>query len=503
MANLLIWLLLQDHITNTKVAEIPNFGSADSVALGETLADDPEAQALLKSFEKSSEQLLWRRWSRRSLGTSCSSSCNLNGAAIPAASASPRRVLQPPSPLDADVASLEIQAWMGKGLDWGPGEHRRDESHVSLSSEEGIYSLSVLDSDEEDAYSYILDLNTEGFQSHNQQKRQVPRVEEETAEEMKEESEHLEAHETFNGCSFKHQEGSVAQDADFNLESEVRAQTAACGKFHLDKNESNLRRMTNHRDVFDMEPEAERKSKEACEEERAESAQSNDDGDCHEGEREKKRKTARQVKDGYDKTAADVKEAKVFEVTCWQRNVEDGGGKKASEKWGCANERKRVFEAFMRLEEGQDLREQNEKEEIHVKEEEMGSQSSVSSESFKVKGKQEISPGDGAYEVRNTDTAPTKTEESDKMDNAVGKDVAMIRKNGTKKEENVMNSTQPRPLRTAGGKNKEPENMKYEDLTAAKAHHGETTHRNHTDDVHGGDSRQTPAYSAPSQPLRY
>lgn len=477
----LTWLLLQDHITNADVAEIPNFGSVDSVALGETLADDPEAQALLKSFEKSSEQLLWRRWSRRSLGTSCSTYCNLNGA-VPSSS-SQQRVLQLPSPLDANVGSQEIQTWMLKGLDWGSEQHRVDESHVSLSSEEGIFSLSALDSDEEDAYSYILDLNTGGFQSYNHLKREVSKVEEEMAEEMKEESKHLEAHETFNSSRFK------LQDSDLNLESEVRAQSAAHRKFNLDKNKSNLRGMTNHRDVFDLEPEAERGSKEACEEERAESAQSNDDGDGHEGEWEKKRKTARQVKDGYDKTAANVKKEKVFEVASRQRNVEDGGGKEFSEKWGCVNERKKALEGFMRFEDGEDRREQNEREEALVKEEEM----SVNSKSFKVKVKEEIFPHDGASEVRNRDTARTKTEERDKAANAVGMDLTMICKNGTKEEEtyHVMNTTH---TRTAGGKNKEPENMDSKDLTAATAHSGRTTTGSLTNDVSDGDTCQTPAF---------
>ncbi|KAM6915107.1 tudor domain-containing 6 [Xenentodon cancila] len=339
----------EDHTTNTEVPEIPNFGSVESVTLGETLTDDPKVQALLKSFEKSSEQLLWRRWSRRSSGTSCSTYCNLNGAATSAPSSSPRRVLQPPSPLDVYVANQDIQVWMGRVLDWENGEEGLDKDRVSMSSEEGVCSLSALDSDEEDAYSYILDLNTGGFQSPHHLKIEVPIPEEGTAEEMREESEHLETHGTFNGCRFKHQRGSTGQGPDFNQEPAVKSQSAAYEKFNLDKNKSNQKEMTNHRDVFDLEPESEKRSKDPCEEESNERAQSDDDGGCHDGEREKTRKTARQVKDGYDKTETDEEKAKVFEAASRQRNVKEEKGRKLSGKWGCEDERRRVDEGRLWL----------------------------------------------------------------------------------------------------------------------------------------------------------
>lgn len=79
-----------------------------------------------------------------------------------------RSVLQPPSRQDADVARRESQLWIDQGYN---GQKVED---FSLSSEEGIYSLSALDSDEEDAYSYILDLHKEVILPHNQLKSQVP-----------------------------------------------------------------------------------------------------------------------------------------------------------------------------------------------------------------------------------------------------------------------------------------------------------------------------------------
>uniref|UniRef100_A0A3B4AUC2 Calponin-homology (CH) domain-containing protein n=1 Tax=Periophthalmus magnuspinnatus TaxID=409849 RepID=A0A3B4AUC2_9GOBI len=85
--------------------------------------------------------------------------------------------LQPPSPLDANVVNPEIHSWLDKSVDRGYSKTKANEILFSLSSEEGIYSLTPLDSDEEDAYSYILDLNEDV--SEIQAKRQVLRVEEE------------------------------------------------------------------------------------------------------------------------------------------------------------------------------------------------------------------------------------------------------------------------------------------------------------------------------------
>lgn len=283
-------LILQDRTTRIQVPDIPNFGSLESVSFGETLADEPEAQALLKGLEKSSEQLLWKKWTRRPSGSPGATSLHTGGAVtsdlssrsvgifsscrsqtiteqqVGHAATLPfnkkksrsQSILNPPSPLDAGVVGQEIRSWMKKAsVDQRYSKPRVDESHFSLSSEEGIYSLSALDSDEEEAYSHILDLNKEVFQPYTQLKRQVPRVEEEKAEETflngqrTEESKHLELCGTVNSSGCKHQEGSLAQ----NVESEVRSQSAVYREYDWNKNKSSSREMVNNTDVFDVEPE--------------------------------------------------------------------------------------------------------------------------------------------------------------------------------------------------------------------------------------------------------
>ncbi|CAG5928310.1 unnamed protein product [Menidia menidia] len=205
----------ENYTRDIEVPGIPNFGSHDVVAFGETLADDPEAKALLKSFEKSSEQLLWRRWSRRSSVASCASYSNANTTSYN------QRVLEPPSPLDALIVGQEIRSWMEKGLEKSYGKQRRDESHLSISSVEGIHSFSALDSDEEDACSYILDLNKDVCQPHNPPKREnVKRVEEEIEEETEEESKYREACEVFNGSGGKHQQGFLSKVKTHSWEQE-------------------------------------------------------------------------------------------------------------------------------------------------------------------------------------------------------------------------------------------------------------------------------------------
>ncbi|XP_022593703.1 calmin-like isoform X2 [Seriola dumerili] len=328
----------EDHTTNIEVPEIPNFGSLESVGFGEILTDETEAQALLRGLEKSSEQLLWKRWSRRSSGGTRTTSLYTNGTVASGDSSSEsdisaaisqfnkkrgrsRSILQPPSPLDAGVVSQEIRSWLEKGLDQAYSKPRVDENHFSLSSEEGIYSLSTLDSDEEDAYSYILDLNKEVFQPYNQLKRQVLSVKEETAEEMNEESKNPEMCEILNGSGgCKLQEGSVVQNADFDLESEVGSQSVVHRRFDLDQNESSFRDMTHNRPVFDTVPEDESSRKE--EEERVRN-QINDYGE-EESETEEV-ENVRLVTHGYDKTEALVDEAekaKIFETPSWQNDVE-------------------------------------------------------------------------------------------------------------------------------------------------------------------------------------
>ncbi|KAF1376343.1 hypothetical protein PFLUV_G00210510 [Perca fluviatilis] len=321
----------EDHTTNAEDPEIPNFGSPESVSFEETLAEDPEAQALLQGLQKSSKQLLWKSWARRSSGNPCATSLHTSEATSPFIKKQSRcrSILQPLSPLDAGVVGQEIRSWMEKAsVDQGYTKPRADES-FSLSSEEGIYSLLALDSDEEDAYSYILDLNKEVFQPYNQLIR--PMVEEETEEEMflngqwkTEYSKHLEVCDTLNGTGCKHLEGSPAQ----NVESEIRAQSVIHSMSDWDKNESSSREMANSMAVFSMKPGKDSSDNRGQSEgERVVRGQSNDDSDCCEEERRKEEtENARLVKHGCDKREAlvdETKNTKLFEVASWKTKSEE------------------------------------------------------------------------------------------------------------------------------------------------------------------------------------
>ncbi|KAM3602540.1 uncharacterized protein V6R79_005924 [Siganus canaliculatus] len=246
----------EDFASDVKVPEIPNFNSPETVGFGETLADDPKAQALLKGLEKSNEQLLWKQWGPR----------RVSGSRTPSA-------LKPPSPLDVGVVSQEIRSWMEKVSDCE--KSRVDETflHFSSSSEEGIYCLPALDSDEEEAYSYILDLNEEVFQPYTQLRRHVARVEEETAEDMFLNG--LEACEMLNG------KGSQPE----NVDSGVRFKSVVRRKSGENKNESSFSEMVNNRAVFDVKAEVGGRSKQDGDERRVVRRQSNDDGDHCEEER--------------------------------------------------------------------------------------------------------------------------------------------------------------------------------------------------------------------------
>ncbi|KAK5853265.1 hypothetical protein PBY51_007068 [Eleginops maclovinus] len=299
----------EDRTSDIEVPDIPNVGSLGSVSLGEILADDPEAQALLYGVQKSNEQLLWKRWARRSQGSPCANSLHTAETTSPFnhKKSRSRSILQPPSPLNTGVVNQEIRSWMEKApVDQAYSKPRVDESHFSLSSEEGIYSLSALDSDEEDAYCYILDLNKEVFQPYNQIKRQVPRVEEETEEEMflngeHAELKHLEVCETLNVSGCTHQEDSLVQ----NVVSEVRDQSVVHRTFDKDKNERSSTEVANSIAAFDMEPkEGSRKEHEV---ERVVRGQRNYAGDDSEEEREKS-ENARFVMHGHDKRDALVDE---------------------------------------------------------------------------------------------------------------------------------------------------------------------------------------------------
>lgn len=441
----------EDCVTDAELPDIPNFGSLESVSLGETLADDPKAQALLKDFEKSSEQLLWKRWSRTPSGRHRATSLHTNGAATPELSHScgdifascrsqsfteqpagsaaasafskkksrSRSVLQPPSPLDAGVVSQEIRSWMEKGSDHDLSKPRAEESHFSLSSEEGIYSLSALDSDEEDAYSYILDLNKEVFQPYSQLKRQVPRVEEETAEEIflhgqqKEESKPLEVYETINGGGCKHREGSFVQ----NTESEVRAQSVIHRKFDFDKNESSSRETAKSSAVFDMKPEEEGRSRGKHEDGTIFRGQSKVDGNYHD-EKGKMENTenVRLLTRGCDKTESlidESKKTKLFEMADWKKEPEG----QLFEKCGRVSE-KRVEEKEDEEEsltthvEGQNGKLEKEKEaEDRAKEKDRENQQSIMKvESFKTGGNEKILTHDEIRETKLHDNQATSAD---------------------------------------------------------------------------------------------
>lgn len=371
-------LILQGPTPDMDIPDIPSFGSLESVSFDETDADVPEVQVLLKGLEKSSEQLLWKRWSRRSSGSPRSPSFHTNGTATsdqPAGTAldshykkrkgSGRSTLQPPSPLDAGIVSQEVRLWLDSGLDQGYDKRRAESCHSS-SSEEGIYSLPSLDSDEEDAYSYILDLSKDVFLPYNQLKRQVPKVKEETAEEMKEES--------------KYRESSLLQKADFELES---AQSVVHRKFDFDKNERNLRKMTHSGAALDFKPEGESRNTEEHEEERANRGQSTDDGDYCEEERGEKMENAKMFKNGVDKTEDNAVEATV-EVARWQEDTEDGRDGELSKRCGQVG--------------GQDLG--NESKDAAVIKEDRKIQKSTNSESFKGEVNGKIITDEAACEVR-------------------------------------------------------------------------------------------------------
>lgn len=157
-------IILQDCPACTDDDTEANFGSLGT-AFGGNLAIDPEAQALLKRSEKSCEQQLWKKWSRRASGRGNSQPPVGDGASGRTEGGCPN----PPSPLDASISSQEIQSWM-KTSD--QSQHRMYRSYYSLSSEEGVYSLSVVESEQEqeqeqgqeEACSPILDLNRGAFQ---------------------------------------------------------------------------------------------------------------------------------------------------------------------------------------------------------------------------------------------------------------------------------------------------------------------------------------------------
>lgn len=375
---------MQEITTHIDITKTPDFGTPEPVSLGETL--DPEAQTLLRGLEKSREQLLWKKWARRPSGSPAATSLHSGGAV--ASDLSPRSadfsfrrsqstteqpvgdaatsplnkkksrsqsILNPPSPLDAGGVSQDIQSWMKTAsADQRYSKQRVDESHFSISSEEGIYFLSAVDSDGE-ACGCPPDLDKEVFQPYTLLKRKVPRVEEEEELFLTEESKHLELCETGNsrGCTFE-----LGQ----NVESGLRAESAAQRTCDWNKNKSISRVTVNNTDVFDVKPEEENSHRE----ERLVGEQSNDDGDyCG----EEKTEDATAVTHGYDKTQALRDEARKtnVEVENWRKSE-----RRLLEKCGQVSEET----AADREEREDDLTtyEEGEDKTAHVKEEERGSQ---------------------------------------------------------------------------------------------------------------------------------
>ncbi|XP_055362352.1 uncharacterized protein clmnb isoform X2 [Betta splendens] len=307
----------EDYTTTFTVRDSPHFGSLDSLTLGGTTACEPRAGAR-------------KRWAGTSSGSTTSlqtNGCHTSGVCSSyddvfspcysptgrSPSLSPlnrnkgpvRSAVQPPSLLPSPM-------WVDQRY------IRQKDDEFSLSSEDGTDSLSALDSDEEDAYTYILDLNKEICQSHNPLKRQVARVEEETTEELNEESEDPDACAMLNVNGWKQRE-----DTDAN--SEARAHSEFRRKFVVDKEESSFRDMTDSGAAFDLEPNEEGGGKEPPEDENAVRVQGN--GDYSEEE-----ETARAgvVTYGHGGTAArgdEAEKTKMLKMPRWQKEAEGDGNK--------------------------------------------------------------------------------------------------------------------------------------------------------------------------------
>ncbi|XP_034383496.1 calmin [Cyclopterus lumpus] len=485
----------EDHTTD--------FGSLESVSSGETHADYPKAQALVQGLEGSSEQLLWKRWARRSSGSPRNTSAHTSEATSPfnKKKSRSRSILQPPSPLDAGGVSQEIRSWIeNASADQGDSKPTADESHLSLSSEEGIYSLSALDSDEEDAYSYILDLNEEDFQPYNQLKRQVARVEEETEKDMFsrgeqiEESIHLEVcKKTFNGS--EHQEDSAQHG-----EPEVRAQSGVDRTFKWDKSESFSREMAHNAAVFDTESEEDSRSREERGDGSVVPGQSNDEGDHCEKEMIKEMtEYARLVKHGCDERAALMGETKnpaLFDVDSCKIEVE-----KETEQCGHGIEdNKKEEENVPKFEEGQGRKSGKEQEEEDKDEERETQQSVVNLERFKVGVNEIMITDETACEVR--DATRTNTKEGNDGETN-GMDMEVLTSEDDKEEcsDEVMNSEVRAAEQKDGNLKIRRRELTGETATIA----GKTAPKNGTNggvNGHGVELGWTPPRPATSQSFR-
>ncbi|XP_068432561.1 interaptin [Clinocottus analis] len=466
--------LFLGHCSATDEDHTADFGSLESVSSVESHADDLKAQALVQGLEKSSEQLLWMRWARRSSGSPRNTSPHSSEARSPFSKrkSSSRSILQPPSPLDAGVVSQEIRSWMeDASADGSDSKPRLDGSHLSLSSEEGIYSLSALDSDEEDAYSYILDLNKEVFQPYNQLKRQVARVEEETEEDMflsgeqTEESKHLEGcEETFNGS--EHQEDSLAQ----HVEPEVRAQLDV---HEWDKSGSTSR---------ETEPQEDSSSREEGGAQRVVPGQSDDEDRCEEEMMKEMTEYDGLVKHGGEAREAlmgGTENSKLFHVDGWTIEGEKEAGQ-------VMEDNRKEEENVPQSEEGQERKSGTEQEEEDEDEERDTQQSVVHLESFMV-GVQEVKISDEtARGARGAGATRINTKEEN------GIDMEELTREEDKEEcrDEVMNSEVQKDRNLK---------MKRRGLTGKTAPNNAT---NGGGDVQGVEGGWTPAQQATSQSFR-
>ncbi|KAG7261597.1 hypothetical protein CRUP_010013 [Coryphaenoides rupestris] len=161
--------------------QVPAESAAEPGGFRETPAacgQTGEAEVFLPSLGETSEQLLWKRWSRRSPG---GEPPRPNLHPLRRRTADPHTSTPKKKALPADQEDALSLSWMEEASE----DHHvfrsslvdrlcavvDDDGDFSQSSEEGLYGLSALDSDEEDAYSYILDLHRQQ-QQHHQQKQQ-------------------------------------------------------------------------------------------------------------------------------------------------------------------------------------------------------------------------------------------------------------------------------------------------------------------------------------------
>ncbi|XP_029132768.2 uncharacterized protein clmnb [Labrus bergylta] len=522
----------ENNASDVEVPAIPHFGSLESVTFGEINADEPEAKALLIGFEKSTEQQLWKQWARRhllhtngavtpDLSSSCGdifSTCHSQStteqpAGSPETSAFTKKrskyrsVFKPPSPLDAGVVSLEIRSWMDEASGGqGYSKQKAGESRFSLSSEEGVYNLSALDSDEEEAYSYILELNEEDFQPNDQLTRKVPRVEEETAEEMflngqlSEESKPLEVHENPKANGYKDQEVLLKQNVELDKSEAQR-------ECDWDKNDRCSKEIANNGSVLAMQSEKDRKCRKGKKEDRV-VGQSDGRGEyCGEDRRKEKSDSAYLMTHGCTKTEVlndEIKETNLSEVEkATERGLYERCGQVGEKRFGKEEKDKEKYTIF---EERKYRKERREKEGNNVKDQEKGNQPTVfNEEGFKVNENTLVDQP----EVKGAAATRINTEEDNgSKETPTVEDLTSQDENKKEYRDKVKHLIDAEEVLTKEEKDMELQ-VKRRTLSVKKAtimdHRGKTPPQNDTNGgvtVHNDDKGWTPADSATSQSFR-